>query len=330
MIADYITGKDLRETPEENVRQQYAKVLHAELGYPKDCMDIEVPIQMGSSSNKRADICIYENEKKEKIIGIVEVKAKDNSVNLEQLKSYMSATHSCRWGVATNGADFEYALKTSSEIIFPNSFVIPKHGEEASKIRSRDNLEKVQFLKRIFRKINHDLYSNTNLPKSSKQGAEMVRILFCKLFDEQEDNVPLEFQVRDNEEPKATKSRIEERLWSKLKRSFGKDIFAPDEKLELDAASFVKVVRELQRYSLFTENKDVIGEAFEVFAEKQFAGEKGQFFTPRTVVDMCIRMVQPEEAENILDPACGSGGFLIAALNYVRAKNRGGGAVPIR
>ena len=324
LIPDYITGQKRKETPEEKVRQEYCKVLHQEYGYPKECIGIEVTISMGSSK-KRADICVYNNSKKEKIIGIVELKSNDNKINKEQLESYMSATYTCEWGVGTNGLHFVYAKKTNINnkvaIIYPDRFLLPKYGEKESTINSNNDLIKVRYLKRIFKKINYDLYSNTNLAKSSKQGAEMIRILFCKLYDEILNNKPLEFQIRIDEEgdPQKTKNRIIKNLWDKLKQNddYATSVFSEDEKLELDASSLNSIIRELQRYSLKSAGKDVIGEAFEVFAEKQFAGEKGQFFTPRVVVSMATKMINPKIKEKIVDPACGSGGFLIEALDYV-------------
>ena len=317
-IEDFITGKPLHAHPEELVRQEYARVLHDEYGYPKDCMDIEIKIPMGSSF-KSADIGIYSDSGKSILIGLVELKRPDTKSDKgkEQLKSYMSAVHSCRWGVFSDGTNYEYAKKTSKDIIFPNSFIIPKYGEDVSKISSKDDLEKVIYLKRIFKQINNYLYSNSNLSKNSKQGAEMVRIIFCKLFDEISDNRPLHFQVREDEEkkPQKTKDRISKNLWEPLKNhEYSKGIFTPGEKLELEAVDFVKIVRELQRYSLIVPDKDVIGEAFQVFGEKQFTGERGQFFTPRIVVDCIIDMINPKQTEKVLDPACGSGGFLIGVL----------------
>lgn len=77
------------------------------------------------------------------------------------------------------------------------------------------------------------------------------------------------------------------------------------------------IISSLQEYSLLKTARDVVGDAFEVFSEKQFAGDKGQFFTPRAVVKMVVDMVNPKKNEKIIDPACGSGGFLIAALNHL-------------
>lgn len=74
---------------------------------------------------------------------------------------------------------------------------------------------------------------------------------------------------------------------------------------------------ELQLYSLKDSSRDAVGEAFEIFIGPSLKGAQGQFFTPRNVVNMVIRMIDPGTQERILDPACGSGGFLVESLRYV-------------
>ena len=176
----------------------------------------------------------------------------------------------------------------------------------------------IVFLKSIFKKINNDLYANTNSSKTLKQGSEMIRILFCKIYDEKHHDKLLEFQLRKNETAIQTKERITKNLWLKIKSDeLFKGIFTQEEKLELDAESFCGVVKELQRYNFSKSSKDIIGEAFEVFTEKQFKGEKGQFFTPKAVVSMMVKMADLQKGQKILDPACGSGGFLVDAFLYI-------------
>ncbi len=76
----------------------------------------------------------------------------------------------------------------------------------------------------------------------------------------------------------------------------------------------------MEIYNLPTTSDDVKGIAFEQFLGKTFRGELGQFFTPRTIVDYMVEILDPQEGEIMCDPCCGSGGFLIKAFEYVRAK----------
>lgn len=71
-------------------------------------------------------------------------------------------------------------------------------------------------------------------------------------------------------------------------------------------------------YNLSTTSDDVKGIAFEQFLGRTFRGELGQFFTPRTIVDFMVSVLDPQEGEYVCDPCCGSGGFLIRAFEYVR------------
>lgn len=97
-------------------------------------------------------------------------------------------------------------------------------------------------------------------------------------------------------------------------------MFEPSEIIRIRENSFEAIVEELQIYNLSTTSDDVKGIAFEQFLGRTFRGELGQFFTPRTVVDFIVDVLDPQESEIICDPCCGSGGFLIKAFEYVRAK----------
>lgn len=85
----------------------------------------------------------------------------------------------------------------------------------------------------------------------------------------------------------------------------------------MDDKSLTYVVGELQLYSLQDSSRDAVGDAFEVFIGPSLKGGQGQFFTPRNVVKMIIDMVDPTPDMKIIDPACGSGGFLVEGLRHV-------------
>lgn len=319
---DFATGKrvDLSK-PEETVRQDYERILHHDLGYPKSCIDINVSVQMGRQK-KFSDIVVYDDSESRNIIGIIETKASGETNGKEQLKSYMSATSTCRWGVWTNGDELEFRTRDmqTGKITHNPSFAVPRYGVLDARIERYSDLRPASNLKWTFRLINNRLYANTNLARTEKQGAEMVRLIFCKLFDEyairRNDDAPA-FQVRQGESEKQTRNRINE-LWKKTKQGhLGEPIFNRSENIEIDDYSLQLIVGSIQGHSLLQTNRDIVGDAFEVFSERQFAGEKGQFFTPRAVVKMIVEMIQPASGENVVDPACGSGGFLIAALSHI-------------
>ena len=295
-------------------------------------MDIEVSIQRGEKHNKKnktelADIVIYKTSDLSKrdqnrdILGIVETKKPRRNEGIKQLKSYMSAT-CCSWGVWTNGEKIEYIYRdqSSGELKSDYIFQIPRRGESFEDIErlTKDDLIPVRNLKPIFRRIYYTLYSNTNISRKEKLGGEMIRLIFCKIYDELYDrDKPPKFKIGFNDTAEDVKSNVEE-LWQKVKAHLVEDgVFEEHEKIVLEPNSVRWVVSELERFSLMETDKDVVGSAFEVFAERLFVGDKGEFFTPRQVVKMAVEMIDPEPQERILDPACGSGGFLIYALEHV-------------
>ena len=329
---DWATGKPVFiNKPEEQVRQEYEKVLHYDHGYPKEVMDIEVAIQRGSKSGERADIVMYRTSDPEKreqsadILGIVECKRKDRSDGVDQLTSYMTAT-SCLWGVWTNGKEIEFLYKNpaTGTISMDRLFQVPHHGQSIESIGAHQfsDLRPASNLKLTFRRLLNELYTNTNISRREKLGNEMVKLLFCKLQDEQF-SVALvipRFRVgfTDHEDGfSAVRGRIDE-LFNEVKDNLaGEGVFEEHERIVLENRSVAYVVGELQGYSLTQTEEDTVGSAFEVFAESKFAGEKGEFFTPREIVRTAIQIIDPKPGETMIDPACGSGGFLICALQHV-------------
>jgi type I restriction enzyme M protein len=238
--------------------------------------------------------------------------------------SYMSAS-SCNWGVWHNGDEIEYIYKNlaNGEIKREFIFQIPSKGQTFEDIGrlSKDSLKPAKNLKPIFKRILNVLYANTNISRREKLGSEMIRLLFCKIWDEKYDqDKPPKFMIRVNEKPEAVKERVEW-LFGEVRKELAEDgVFDENERILIDPKSIAYVVGELEQYSLTNTDKDIVGDAFEVFAESKFVGEKGEFFTPREVVKMCVRMIDPEPKKKVFDPACGSGGFLIYALEHVWEK----------
>ena len=98
------------------------------------------------------------------------------------------------------------------------------------------------------------------------------------------------------------------------------NLFDENETIKIRENSFEQIIKILQVYNLSDTQDDVKGIAFEEFLGTTFRGELGQFFTPRTIVDFMVHILDPQEGEVICDPTCGSGGFLIKAFEYVREK----------
>lgn len=329
---DWATGKPvLINRPEESVRQEYERALHYDFGYPKSVMDIEVPITRGSQSRERADLVIYRTDdpssrdQSSDILGIVETKRKDRSDGVDQLSSYMSATSSL-WGVWTNGNEIEFLYRdpTTGQIIKDRLFQVPRFGQSTESIGTHQysDLKPASNLKLTFRRLLNELYTNTNISRREKLGNEMTKLLFCKMQDEQSNfgSEAPRFRVGTQDHKNDfvdVRSRIDQ-LFNEVKSTLADEgVFDPSETILLENRSVAYVVGELQGYSLMQTDEDTVGSAFEVFAESKFAGEKGEFFTPREIVRTAIQIIDPKPGETIIDPACGSAGFLICALQHV-------------
>lgn len=331
-FKDWATGKPIDpKKPEESVRQEYEKILVEDYGYSKQHLDIEVPIKRGAECNRKkneaADIVVYkstnfaERSQNAHIIGIVETKAPTKKDGLRQLSTYMSAT-SAIWGVWTNGAAIVYVYKDPKTGVISDNLIhqIPRYGESFADMGrlKKSDLPPAANLKPVFRRIHATLYANANIRRSEKLGNEMIRLLFCKIWDERynKDDLP-DFYVRHMEKPSDILVRIK-KLFDDVKEELVNDgVFDEEDSIKLDAGAVAYVVGELQHYSLTKTDKDVIGSAFEVFAESKLVGEKGEFFTPREVVKTAVQIVDPQPGQYILDPACGSGGFLIFAISHI-------------
>ncbi len=255
---------------------------------------------------------------------IVETKRKDKKDGLKQLKSYINPTPA-EGGVWFNGNEIFYVRAIRKPPSYTPELVewrnIPKKGqswEEIGKYKTGDELIPAQNLKSIFKVIYYHLYTNSNLPRAERLGGEMIRLIFCKIYDEMHNYRDLKFKAGAEESDEKVAERVKG-LFEKVKDEY-RDVFEEDEKLLLDAKSIAYVASQLQNYSLLKTDKDAVGDAFEVFIGPALRGEKGQFFTPRNVVRLCVEILDPQPDEKVIDPACGSGGFLIVALEHVWKK----------
>ena len=145
---------------------------------------------------------------------------------------------------------------------------------------------------------------------------ELAKILFIKIRDEKKarrDGEPYDFQIKTRETPKSVADRINA-LYQEAKDQ-DPEVFTKD--IEVDNNPLFSVVNHLQGINLNQTDLDVKGVAFERFVGTYFKGDMGQYFTPRELVEFIIKMVKPPHEAKILDPACGSGGFLLHAMNFI-------------
>ena len=227
-------------------------------------------------------------------------------------------------GVWFNGNEHEYLRKvyhgdgTRTYQPLPS---IPRWKQRIDDIGlyKRKELKRPSNLKAVFRDIRHYLAGmTTGITRDEALAQEIINILFCKILDEQETepDEQVRFHAGVGETPDAVQRRILE-LFERVKTATFEDVVSKGDVISLDANSLVYVVGELQNYCIMDADRDAIGDAFEVFIGPALRGAEGQCFTPRNVVGMMVGMIDPKPGEKIIDPACGSGGFLITSLGHV-------------
>ena len=317
-----IRNKPIKLTPEEAVRQLYVMVLRDDLGYPVQRMQLEYEVVFGREK-KRADICVFDADKKTSPYILIEVKKPKLKDGKDQLKSYCNAT-GAPMGVWSNGDSISYYHRKD-----PNYFEdipsIPASHQKLSDILSerwtindliqKDKLVKEKkSLKDLILEMEDEVLANAGVDVFE----EVFKLIFTKLYDEMESG-------RDHKRHLVFKNygETETDLKNKIQLLFDKSrakwegVFSADTKIQLTASHLSVCVASLEGVKLFNSNLEVVDEAFEYLMSKSSKGEKGQYFTPRYVIDMCVKMLNPQENETLIDTAAGSCGFPVHSIFHV-------------
>ena len=334
-IIDFIDPKHTRpNTPEEHVRQGYARKLHYEYGYAKEVILIGAPIRIGSEP-RFADIVVYHDalaarrKDQAKIRLIVEAKAADITSGVAQLQSYIFA--SCAeggvWLNATDAPQYfrRYELPAPKLDPWPN---IPREGEAWDGI-GRHNKQKLRpphDLVETFKRCHNALYKVGI--DSEDLAMDMVRIILAKYRDETNEGDTCEFRMNPLELQSAERRKqVANRVRNLFKqvRDDNRDVFDAHEVITAGDREITTVVSELQDFRFLPDEQsgdtyDVVGAAYEVYVGSHLKGDRGQYFTHRLIVQLLVKLVDPDEKAIVLDPAMGSGGFLVAAMRHVTQK----------
>lgn len=333
-VLDYIDGLTQRsETQEEHVRQEIAKSLVREYLYPKSSISVEFSLHLGTRK-PRADLIIFTPDKphtQEHARIIIECKAPtikmaDKDQGVGQLKSYLDACPNTAFGMWINGVERVCLRRVEKEGQRHWEEVpdLPQFGREGeSEGRPRfDQLKPASSdaLLFTFRRCHNYIAGNQGLQKPQAFW-ELLKLIFCKIHDEKGSEI--QFYAGASERhgvngPIKVKDRIEA-LFKDVKEEFPR-IFKPEEHVDLEPKVLAYIVSQLQMYTLLDSDVDVKGRAYEEIVGSNLRGDRGEFFTPRNVCRMAVRMLAPDEKQLVLDPACGTGGFLITAMHHVTKK----------
>lgn len=331
-IQDYITGLEIKASPEEiEAVQPFSRILVEDYGYPRD-MIITHPqyrVKVRPSDKKKEypiDIAVFNGcvDDEDNLLIVVECKQKIRKDGRSQLEDYLRFCKA-QLGVWYNGNERFFLRKHEVEgkVVFEEIPNIPQYGqriEDIGKFRRKD-LKTTHNLKATFKALRNHLAANTvGATRDELLAQQLINIIFCKIYDERftapEDIVT--FRAGVNEDSELVQKRILE-LFEKVKRKY-KEVIDKNDNISLDPDSIVYVVGELQNYCLIEAERDIVADAFETFIDHALKGGQGQFFTPRNVVTMMVELLDPTDEDYIIDPSCGSGGFLIEALRYVWKK----------
>lgn len=321
-------NKEILAKPEELVRQLWLHRLMLHYGYPKERITVEHPITFGRDSSKRADIVVFDADRPTVPYLIVEVKQIKVKGGKEQLRSYTHAT----------GAPLALWSDGSQAVVWhrknPNFFVeipdLPTVGQTIEDIvgqpwtvqtlidkehQRETEGKKARSLRQLIEDMEDEVLANAGVDVFE----EVFKLIFAKLYDEiacyQGRRGQKYLRFRNSNTAAQLKTNIQT-LFDDAKGEW-EGVFAEDEKIKLSPDHLQVCVGSLEEWKLFNSNLDVVDEAFEYLVNKSAKGEKGQYFTPRWVIDMCVKMMNPKEQETVIDTACGSAGFTVHAIFHV-------------
>lgn len=321
-IVCLVRDKEVKLTPEEAVRQMYIDKLINQYGYAKERLKLEMPVHFGREI-KRADISVTDKDRPTVPYIIVELKKPKLAEGKEQLKSYCNAT-GAPIGVWTNGEQISYYHRKDPNF-FEDITNIPKAAEKLEDIinerltykqlTENDKLRKEKkSLKDLILEMEDEVLANAGVDVFE----EIFKLIFAKLYDElmaaRDKNAFLRFRNNGYTDFEL-KEKIQE-LFDDAKDKWT-GVFEEDNKILLSPSHLAICVASLQNVKLFNSNLDVVDDAFEYLMSKSSKGEKGQYFTPRYVIEMCVKMLNPKQDEYMIDTAAGSSGFTVHTIFHV-------------
>jgi type I restriction enzyme M protein len=343
IIFDLLTGEERKWTEREEIVQRTIRVLAEEYRFPLEQMARDVSIQTevnGRRRRKAAELVVYrdvdtrELADVERLVVVRDPKTKtgDKTKGIDSLEQLLDAVESCEFGLWTNGRDVVYLRKRVGPL--QNSFEelsdFPGAGESLDDLDRPDRrmarVAVAEDLRETVLRCHDYLYGNQSM-RAERAFGELIKLIFCKIYDERilraDSGASRRFWVgvteRNNPEgQREITSRIKA-LFDAVKqdRDF-RDAFRPGDEIELQPKALAWVAGELARYDFLSAEVDVKGMAYEAVVATTMKKERGQFFTPRNVVQAMVEILAPQPGEKVLDPACGSGRFLVACLERFR------------
>lgn len=351
-IICLLTGDIKAAKPKEETLQSVIRMLNEEYGFDMTDMQRDFTIagfdpDSGKNKKLKIDLVIFDEGKaheQENIIRLCviqdeKVKETDSKSGLEfTLQNGLNALDSCEFGLWTNGQTYHFLQKIEDDfgnLDYEDLSDFPGEGQTIEDLdRSDKSIARKpanDSLIRVFKRCHDYIYGNEGMKKTAFW--ELLNLIFCKIYDEKRRFICIEtgesyrrdFWVGVKEQNTSEgRSKVAKRIKSifdKLKTdNLFSEVFDGNEKISLTDKGLAYIASELAKYSFLDATVDVKGVAYESIVSTTLKREAGQFFTPRNIVKCMVQMLDPEENLRVLDPACGSGGFLVMVLDHVRRK----------
>lgn len=349
-ILDYITGNPVPENDKETVRQRIARALFHEYGISVDDMEPDFKIKV-DGSNKKIDIAIFEpgsEHTPENVRRLVvcqkELKLGDRGAykirdheqaakDLEVLKAAMTACENCKYGLWTNGLEFFFfrVERSRFDVKFKpvGDWPLADESMGTRDLASHARLRRAdpEMLRTAFRRCHNFIHGNEGMPKDVAFW-QFLYLIFAKMYDERQPNDARRFwagrfekdgQLIDEQfDPvgqKAIRERIEP-LFAEVKKKYS-SVFRGNEEISLSDRALAFMVSELAKYDFGRTDVDAKGAAYQEIVGTNLRGDRGQYFTPRGAIKLVVSILDPKPTDRVLDPSCGTGGFLTATLAHL-------------
>jgi len=319
-IRCLVRKTEVQAKGEEIIRQFWIYRLIHHYKYPIARLAVEYPITFGRDTSKRADIVIYDKDRPTVPYVIIEVKKTKQKDGKDQLKSYTHAT-GAPLALWSNGdqvvvwhrknpnyfieiPDLPATSQTIEEIVDQpwtiDTLIAFEKNREAEGITARS-------LKQLIQDMEDEVLANAGVDVFE----EVFKLIFTKLYDELSvyQGRYKHLCFRNTNTAAELRERINDMFADARKKWSG--VFPDDDRIKLTPDHLQVCIGSLEQFKLFNSNLDVIDDAFEYLINKTSKGEKGQYFTPRWVIDMCVKMMNPQENEYVIDTAAGSAGFTV-------------------
>lgn len=344
-LLDYITGKIINETAKEQVRQRISRALFHEYGISVDDMLPDFKVKL-DGKNKSIDIVVFEpgtEKDRDNIQRIVvcekePTNGKKSAYKMRDHKqaekdfallfAAMSELEQCKFGLWTNGLEFfffekhvtrfDVKLKPIGDWPPADDSVGTRDVVSYAKMRRAEP----DMLRIAFRRCHNFIHGNEGMPKDAAFW-QFLYLIFAKMHDEKQPADLRRFwagPTEQFEEPgrKAIRARIEP-LFDEVKTQYS-SIFRGNEEITLSDRALAFMVSELAKYDLGRTDVDAKGAAYQEIVGTNLRGDRGQYFTPRGAIKLMVKILNPKDTERIMDPACGTGGFLVATLDHLNRK----------